>query len=88
MQIALVRTGGFIPLKKKAEAEVDWSEQELLQLIEHIKAENTRPGVSRDTTSYYLKIKDQTVAIDLNKIPQNYQSTFDDLKDNLQIMPA
>lgn len=85
MQIALVRTGGIIPLKKRAEAEVDWSEQELMQLIKTIKLENTGPGISRDATAYHLEIRDQTVPIDLNKIPQNYQSTFEELKDNLKI---
>jgi hypothetical protein len=84
MQIALVRTGGFIPLRKKAEAEVNWSEQELMQLIETIKLENAGPGKLRDATGYHLEINDQTVPIDLDKIPANYQSTFEDLKDNLQ----
>ncbi len=57
-----------------------------MQLIETIKPENPGSGMSRDATGYYLEIKDQTVPIDLNKVPQNYQSIFEDLKDNLQIV--
>lgn len=86
MQIALVRTGGFISTKKKAEAEVNWSEQELMQLIETIKLENAGPGKLRDATAYHLETNDQTIPIDLNKVPKNYQTTFEDLKDNLQIV--
>jgi len=83
MQISLVRTGGFIPLKKRADAEVDWTEDELMKLIDVIKRESTVPSASRDNTGYQLHYAGQAIPIDLDRVPDAYQSTFNYLKDNL-----
>jgi hypothetical protein len=39
MRITLLRTGGIIPVTKKAEKNVDWTSDELSELIKVIKNE-------------------------------------------------
>jgi hypothetical protein len=84
MQIKLTRTGGIIPMKKAAETEVSWTEEELQQLSENIARENKTPANARDATGYHLTYNDTTVPIDLDKVPDDYKHVFDKLKDNLQ----
>lgn len=85
MLITLTRTGGLIPMTKQAEKEVDWSEQEMKQLLEVIKDEEG-PGQKRDASGYELKYKGGTFSIDIEKVPPPYKNTFDDLKQNMQIV--
>ncbi len=85
MEITLIRTGGIIPMLKKAKKEINWSKKELEELINTIKADD-KPGKMRDNTQYQLMYNDQAYSIDLEKIPPKYKKAFDSLKDNLQIM--
>ena len=85
MRITLLRTGGFIPVTKKAETEVDWTNDEMEKLMDKIRIEDNEPGNKRDATSYELIYDGGTCPIDIEKVPPQYRSTFDDLKDNLKI---
>ncbi len=85
MEITLIRTGGMIPMLKKAKKEVDWSEKELDELINMIKTDN-KPGKMRDNTQYELMYNDQAYSINLEKIPAKFKKTFETLKDDLQIV--
>ncbi|MEJ7679008.1 MAG: hypothetical protein WKG06_14375 [Segetibacter sp.] len=58
MEIILLRTGGIIPILKKATKEVDWSEKEMDELIDTIRAANDDPGKMRDNTQYQLMYND------------------------------
>jgi len=84
MKITLVRTGGFIPITKKSEKEVDWTDDEFKLLVSTIKTDGR--GAARDNTSYLIKSKAGTFPIDWGKIPAKYVDTFEELKDNLAIV--
>jgi hypothetical protein len=86
MRVTLIRTGGIIPITKKAEKEVDWSSAELRELIQAIESKDERPGQKRDASDYQLKYDAGTISIDWEKIPASYKKTFEELKDNLSIV--
>lgn len=86
MQVTLLRTGGIIPMLKKATREVDFSEKEMNELIDAIRIENDNQGKMRDNTLHQLIFNDQTFSVDLEKVPKKYKKTFDSLKDSLQIV--
>lgn len=88
MEINLLRTGGIIPILKKATKEVDWSENEIEELLDSIRIANDDPGRMRDNNQYQLLYNDKTFSIDLEKIPPKYKKAFENLKDNLQIVKA
>ncbi len=85
MKIELIRTGGIIPITKKAEQEVDWSDEDVREIINHIKAESDSPGSMRDSTSYHLNYNAGSFPIDIEKVPAKYKETFEELKNNLKI---
>jgi hypothetical protein len=85
MRITLLRTGGFIPMTKKAETEVNWSDEEMEKLMDKIRTENDEPGNKRDATSYQLMYDGGTCPIDIEKVPPEYSSTFNELKNNLKV---
>ena len=74
-------------MKKAASKEVHWTEDELEKLLDKISVENKKAGSARDHTGYHVSYKDNTVAVDLEKLPKEYKKVFDDLKDDLQIVP-
>lgn len=86
MKITLLRTGGIIPMLKKATKELNWSDKEMDALMASIKTEDDDFSKMRDNTQYQLMYNNQTVSIDLEKIPEKYKKTFDNLKDNLQVV--
>lgn len=85
MQITLIRTGGIIPILKKASINVDLSNKEIDELINLMKVDDV-PGEMRDNTQYQLVYNEQTVPVNLERIPKRYKKTFESLKDNLQIV--
>ena len=85
MEITLIRTGGMIPVIKKAKLEIDLNENDLDKLISTIKADDN-PGEMRDNTQYQLVYNEQTIPVDLERIPEKYKKTFESLKNNLQIV--
>ncbi|MCW3105899.1 MAG: hypothetical protein JWQ09_405 [Segetibacter sp.] len=86
MQITLIRTGGIIPITKKAVKDVDWSEEEMRELLKVIKNEEEGPGQERDATGYQLMYNAGTFSIDWEKIPAKYKKTFEELKEKLAIV--
>ena len=85
MLITLSRTGGIIPITKKADAEVDWTHNQMEELLKAIKKEGEVPGEQRDATSYELQYKGETFPVNLEKVPDLYKKTFDNLKEDLKI---
>lgn len=86
MEVTLLRTGGIIPMLKKATMKVDFSEKEVNELIDAIRVENDNQGKMRDNTLHQLIFNNQTFSVDLEKIPKKYKKTFERLKDNLRIV--
>jgi hypothetical protein len=84
MRITLLRTGGFIPVTKKAETDVNWTDEEIEKLVDEIKTDDD-PGNKRDATSYQLVYDGGTCSIDIDKVPPQYRDTFDELKSHLKI---
>jgi hypothetical protein len=86
MEITLLRTGGIIPIQKKAQEEVAWCENEIEELISCIKTEDDAPGKMRDHHQYQLVYNGQSFSIDIGKVPSKYKDVFERLRDNLQIV--
>lgn len=85
MQITLTRSGGIIPVTKKAEADVNWTEEQLKELRTIIETKS-EDGMMRDNTSYTLSYNDERFPVDLSRLPSKYKKTFDSLKDHLKIV--
>jgi hypothetical protein len=86
MRVTLIRTGGIIPITKKAEQEVDWTGDELKNLIQTIETKDNGPAQQRDGSEYQLQHDAGTFSIDWEKIPASYKKTFEALKDDLTIV--
>ena len=84
MKIKLQRFGGLVPVMKEATADVDWSEQEVSNLLQNIGRNDNANPKARDATSHYLEINGQSVPVDLQKIPTPYKKTFEALQENLK----
>jgi hypothetical protein len=85
MRIKLVRTGGFIPIIKKAETEVNISDQELATLIGLIQSDASAPRI-KDGNSWELTAGDIVINVDPEKVPDEYRELFDKLKQDLKIV--
>ncbi len=85
MKIKLIRTGGFIPITKVAEAEVDFTDQELSRLVEVIKPDPLAPRI-KDGNNYQLNIGAENTPVDLEKVPLEYKELFNKLKSELKII--
>jgi hypothetical protein len=85
MKIKLIRTGGFIPVTKAAETEIDLSEKELGQLIEIIRHDNTGYRI-KDGNYYELSVGTRSTPVDLEKVPDEYKDLFSRLKAEMKII--
>jgi hypothetical protein len=85
MKIKLVRTGGFIPITRVAEAEVDLSENEIALLLEIIKSSPFTPKI-KDGNYWELTVGNVVTPVDLEKVPDKYRSLFVRLKGDLRIV--
>jgi hypothetical protein len=85
MKITLIRTGGLLPIIKKAEGEVNLNEAEMQLLLETIKTSDDA-GEARDKTGYLINYNAETLPINWEKIPAEHMKTFEVLKDNLAIV--
>lgn len=86
MLITLLRFGGIIPITKKAEKEVDWTDEEMTALLSVIKDDDAGHENKRDVTGYELKYNAGTFSINMEKVPAKYKKIFDDLVDDLVIV--
>jgi hypothetical protein len=85
MKIKLVRTGGFIPINKAAEAETDLSEQDMASLLRIIKSDPSAPRV-KDGNYWELTVGSLTTPVDLEKVPDKYKALFEKLKSDLKVV--
>ena len=84
MEIKLKRSGGITGIKREAVKEADLSDNDLHDLIAAIKRKEEPLSRGRDTTGYFLEVKNKVIPIDLDKIPAKYKTMFNNLKDNLK----
>jgi hypothetical protein len=85
MKIKLVRTGGFIPVIKAAETEVDMTEEDLVKLLGKIKSDPSAMRI-KDGNYWELTSGDKVTAIDPDRVPDEYKALFDKLKGELRII--
>ena len=85
MKIKLVRSGGFIPVTKAAETEVDLSENELASLLKIIQPNPSAPKV-KDGNYWELTIGSVVKPVDLEKVPDEYAFIFEKLKRDLKVV--
>jgi hypothetical protein len=85
MKIKLVRTGGFIPITKAAETDVNLTDQEITRLLNTIES---GPVIQRikDGNYYELTIGGRSIPVDLEKVPEEYKKLFSKLKSDLKIV--
>jgi len=85
MKIKLIRTGGFIPVTKVSETEVDFSARELANLLVTIKHDTAAPKI-KDGQYYELNVGSDSTPVDLEKVPDEYKDLFNKLKSDLKII--
>jgi hypothetical protein len=85
MKIKLIRTGGFLPITKEAEADVNLSDIQVTQLLEIIKPDRISSPI-KDSHYYLLDIGTKSTLVDLEKVPEEYKALFSKLKDDLKII--
>jgi hypothetical protein len=85
MKIKLRRTGGFIPVTKTAETEVNLTDKEVVQLLEVIQPDPAAYRI-KDGTYYEVTIGTRSSAVDLNKVPEEFRELFSKLKEDLKII--
>ena len=85
MKIKLIRTGGFVPITKEAEADVDMSDIQVKQLLEVIQPDRIASPV-KDGHYYLLEVGTKSTSIDLEKVPDEYKDLFSKLKSDLRII--
>ena len=85
MKIRLVRTGGFIPIIKAAEAEADLSEQDLASLLKIIKSNPSAPRI-KDGNSWELTVGGIVTSVDPEKVPDKHKALFEKLKNNMKVV--
>jgi hypothetical protein len=85
MKIKLVRTGGFIPVTRAAETEINISDSELASLLVKIKPDADTPRI-KDGNYYELTVGSRNTPVDLEKVPQEFKDIFSKLKSDLKII--
>jgi hypothetical protein len=85
MKIKLIRTGGFIPITKTVEADVNLTYEELAGLLKIIQSGPAAPRV-KDGNYYELTVGSNSTPVDLEKVPDEYKALFSKLKSDLKIV--
>lgn len=85
MKIKLIRTGGFIPITKAVEADVNLTDKELNRLLKIIQSGPSAPRV-KDGNYYELTVGSSSTPVDLEKVPEEYKALFSKLKGDLKII--
>lgn len=83
MKIRLVRSGGFLPVTKVAETEVNLTEKEIDGLLKAIKHDPSAPRI-KDGNYFELTVGDKSIPVDLDKVPEKYRTLFTRLKNDLK----
>jgi hypothetical protein len=77
MKVELTRSGGIYANIKKASAEVDWTDDDLQELIAAVKEPEN--AALRDAVYYTIDANNQSVPVSLQNIPDKYKADFDAL---------
>jgi hypothetical protein len=85
MKIKLIRTGGFLPITKAAETEVNLSFKELDSLLLIIQPDPVARRI-KDGNYYELAVGPRNSPVDLEKVPEEYRELFSKLKKDLKII--
>jgi hypothetical protein len=85
MKIKLIRTGGFIPITKEVETEVNLTDKEMDRLLQVIQRDHVSPRI-KDGSYYKLTVGSSSTPIDLEKVPDEYKKLFSKLKNDLKIV--
>lgn len=85
MKLKLIRTGGFIPVIKAAETEVNLTDKELVKLLDIIQPDQHAYKV-KDGNHYELSAGKYSSPVDLGKVPDEYKALFSKLRSNLKII--
>jgi hypothetical protein len=85
MKIKLIRTGGFIPITKEAETDVNLSDSQVKSLLEIIQPDRI-PSPIKDGNYYLLAIGSSSTLVDLEKVPDEYKALFSKLKSDLKFI--
>ena len=85
MKIKLVRTGGFIPITKSAEADLDLSDKQLTILLGIIESNPSAVRI-KDGNYWEITVGDVVTPVDLEKVPDEFKGIFDKLKGELKII--
>jgi hypothetical protein len=85
MKIKLIRTGGFLPITREAEADVNLTDMQVKQLLEIIQPDRI-PSPVKDGHYYMLDIGTKSTLVDLEKVPDEYKALFSKLKGDLKII--
>lgn len=85
MKIKLIRTGGFLPVTKAAETEVNLSYKELDSLLLIIQPDPAARRI-KDGNYYELAVGPRNSPVDLEKVPEEYRELFSKLKKDLKII--
>ena len=83
MRIRLTRSGGFIPLKKIAESDVDISEEQFIRLVDTIRRDPDSPRI-KDAAYYTLSSENNSIPVDLSNVPEEFRELIEKLKDDLR----
>jgi hypothetical protein len=86
MKITLTRTGGFIPITKKATTEVNWSANDIDAIVASAGIFPGNEPQLRDGFYYTLETGDRQFAINPDKVPPAYQTVINGLIKNLVII--
>ena len=85
MKIKLIRIGGFIPITKEVETEVNLTDKEMDRLLQVIQRDPVSPRIK--VGSYYeLTVGSSSTPVDLEKVPDEYKAIFSKLKSDLKIV--
>ena len=85
MKIKLIRTGGFIPITKEVETEVNLTDKEMDRLLQVIQRDSVSPRI-KDGSYYELTVGSSSTPVDLEKVPDEYKAIFSKLKSDLKIL--
>jgi len=85
MKIKLIRTGGFIPITKAVETEVNLTDKEMDRLLQVIQRDPVSPRI-KDGSYYELTVGSSSTPVDLEKVPDEYKTLFSKLKSDLKII--
>ena len=85
MKIKLIRTGGFIPITKEVETEVNLTDKEMDRLLQVIQRDPVSPRI-KGGSYYELTVGSSSTPVDLEKVPDEYKAIFSKLKSDLKIV--